>query len=135
MIDERPGLNPKRLVGLMHSAIERCRLDLSGAVALTEAASGAYAVTPVLAAMAGADRVFAISRTTKYGAFEEISANTQQLAKLAGVASRLEIIAQKTREVVSQSDVITNSGHVRPINAEMISWMKPGVVIPLMYEA
>jgi hypothetical protein len=135
MIDERPGLNPKRLVGLMHSAIARCRLDLSGAVALTEAASGAYAVTPVLAAMAGADRVFAISRTTKYGAFEEISADTQQLAKLAGVASRLEIIAQKTREVVSQSDVITNSGHVRPINAEMISWMKPGAVIPLMYEA
>src|SRR5215475_8964284 len=108
MTAERPGLNPKRLIALMRAAIARCRLDLSSAIVLTEAASGAYAVTPVLAAMAGADRVFAISRTTKYGAFEEISANTQQLAKLAGVASRLEIIAQKTREVVSQSDVITN---------------------------
>jgi hypothetical protein len=135
MTDERPGLNQKRLVALMHEAITRLRLDLSGAVVLTEAASGAYVVTPVLAAMAGADQVFAVSRTTKHGAFEEISANTQRLARSAGVASRLKIIAQKTREVVSQADIITNSGHVRPINVEMISWMKPGAVIPLMYEA
>jgi len=135
MTDERPGLNPKRLVALMHEAIARLRLDLSGAVVFTEAASGAYAVTPVLAAMAGADRVFAVSRTTKHGSFEEISADTRRLATLAGVAPRLEIIAQKTREIVSRADIITNSGHVRPINAEMISWMKPGAVIPLMYEA
>jgi hypothetical protein len=135
MIDERPGLNPKRLVTLMHEAIARLRLDLSGAVALTEAASGAYVVTPVLAAMAGADQVFAITRTTKYGSFEEISANTRFLAKLAGVESRLEIITQKNREVVGRADIITNSGHVRPIDAEMISWMKPGAVVPLMYEA
>jgi hypothetical protein len=119
----------------MHDAIARLRLDLSGAVTLTEAASGAYVVTPILAAMAGADRVFAISRTTRYGAFEEISADTLRLAKSAGVASRIEVIDRKTREIVSRADIITNSGHVRPINAEMISWMKPGAVIPLMYEA
>jgi len=135
MIDERPGLNPKRLVGLMHAAIARCRLNLSGTVVLTEAASGAYVVTPVLAAMAGADQVFAISRTTKYGTFEEIRANTQYLAKLAGVEPRLKIITQKTRDIVNQADIITNSGHVRPIDAEMIGWMKPGAVVPLMYEA
>ncbi len=134
MIDERAGLNPKRLVGLMHAAIARCRLNLSGTVVLTEAASGAYVVTPILAAMAGADLVYAISRTTKYGTIEEISANTQRLAKLAGVEPRLKIITQKTREIVNQADIITNSGHVRPIDAEMISWMKPGAVVPLMYE-
>ena len=135
MIDERPGLNPKRLVTLMQEAIARLRLDLSGAVVFTEAASGAYVVTPILAALAGADQVFAVSRTTKYGAFEEISSDTQRLAKLAGVESRLEIITQKAREIVNQADIITNSGHVRPIDAEMISWMKEGAVIPLMYEA
>jgi hypothetical protein len=135
MTDKRPGLNPKRLVALMQEAVARLKLDLSGAVTLTEAASGAYVVTPILAAMAGADQVFAFSRTTIYGGFEEIRANTQRLAKLAGVEPRLKIIKQKTREIVSQADIITNSGHVRPINAEMISWMKPGAVIPLMYEA
>jgi hypothetical protein len=135
MIDERPGLNPKRLVTLMQEAIARLRLDLSGAVVLTEAASGAYVVTPVLAAMAGADQVFAVSRTTKYGSFEEIDSDTRRLAKLAGVESRLEIIARKSREIVNQADIITNSGHVRPIDAEMIRWMRPDAVVPLMYEA
>jgi len=119
----------------MHEAIARLRLDLSGAVVVTEAASGAYVVTPILAAMAGAEQVFAISRTTKYGAFEEISDNTHRLAKSVGVATRIKVIARKTHEVVSQADIVTNSGHVRPIDAEMISWMKQGAVIPLMYEA
>ena len=57
MPDSRPGLNPLRLVRLMRQAVARCELDLSGAVVLTEAASGAYVVTPVLAALAGAARV------------------------------------------------------------------------------
>lgn len=119
----------------MHEAIARLSLDLSGAVVVTEAASGAYVVTPILAAMAGAEQVFAISRTTKYGAFEEIRDNTYRLAKSVGVSARLKVIARKTRDVVSRADIITNSGHVRPIDAEMISRMKPAAVIPLMYEA
>jgi len=135
MTHQRPGLNSKRMVNLMYEAIARLRLDLSGAVVLTEAASGAYVVTPILAAMAGADQVFAISRTTKYGAFEEISDNTHRLAKSVGVAPRIKVITRKTREVVGQADIITNSGHVRPIDAETISWMKQGAIIPLMYEA
>src|SRR6266508_1073199 len=135
MTHQRPGLNSKRMVNLMYEAIARLRLDLSGAVVLTEAASGAYVVTPILAAMAGADQVFAISRTTKYGAFEEVSDNTHRLAKSVGVAPRIKVITRKTREVVGQADIITNSGHVRPIDAETISWMKQGAIIPLMYEA
>lgn len=135
MIDKLPGLNPIRLVDLMQAAIERCRLNLSGHVVLTEAASGAYVVTPILAAMAGADQVYAISRTTQYGTFEEVSVDTHNLAKLAGVESRLKIIKKKSREIVNQADLITNSGHVRPIDAGMIGWMKPGAVVPLMYEA
>src|SRR5690606_1365873 len=57
---------PRRLVPLMRAAIARCRLDLSGLTVLTEAASGAYVVTPVLAALAGAARVIAVTRTTRY---------------------------------------------------------------------
>jgi hypothetical protein len=55
--DLRPGLNPARLAALMSEAVARCRLDLQGAVVLTEAASGPYVVTPVLAAVAGATKV------------------------------------------------------------------------------
>jgi hypothetical protein len=128
-------LNHARLVNLMEQAVARCRLDLRGAVVLTEAASGPYAVTPVLAALAGAGRVYALTRSTRYGAIEEIRARTLALAALAGVQGRIEVIAEKTAAVVGQADVVTNSGHLRPLDAQTIGWMKPSAVIPLMFEA
>ena len=135
MNDFRPGLNPTRLVSLMKEAIKRCDLDLSNSVVLTEAASGAYAVTPVLAAMAGARHVFALTRTTRFGTVENIAAHTINLASLAGVGSLIEIVTEKAPEIIAQSDIITNSGHVRPIDNGIVNWMKPSAVIPLMYEA
>jgi hypothetical protein len=131
---ELPGLNPRRLVGLMRAAIDRCALDLSGFVVFTEAASGAYAVTPVLAAMAGAKHVFALAKSTRYGSMESVAEKTLALAIHAGVNGRVEALAERARTSVAQADIVTNSGHVRPIDAEMISMMKPTSVIPLMYE-
>jgi hypothetical protein len=135
MNPDRPGLDPRRLVRLMQEAIERCRLVLDGATVLTEAATGAYVVTPVLAAMAGAERVIAVTRASKYGSVEQVENNTRELANIARVGDRLEIVEHKTKEAVSRADIITNSGYVRPIDAQMISWMKPNAVLPLMYEA
>jgi hypothetical protein len=135
MSDTRPGLNPHRLVSLMRQAVERCNLQLQNAIVLTEAATGAYAVTPVVAAIAGAKKVFALTRTTRYGTGEQVKILTQQLAGIAGVSDRIEFITEKTQDIVVQADIITNSGHVRPINAETIGWMQPNAVIALMYEA
>jgi hypothetical protein len=131
----RPGLDPRRLVALIRAAVERCRLDLTGQVVLTEAANGAYVVTPLLAACAGAERVYAMTRTTAYGTAEEIAAETLALAELAGVRDRIEIVTGRSAAIVSRADIVTNSGHVRPIDAEMIRWMKPSAVVSLMYEA
>ncbi|MEA5604942.1 hypothetical protein [Nostoc sp. UHCC 0252] len=135
MSDTRPGLNPHRLVSLMSQAVERCNLQLQNAIVLTEAATGAYAVTPVVAAIAGAKKVFALTRTTRYGTVEQVKILTQQLADIAGVSDRIEFITEKTQDIVVQADIITNSGHIRPINAETIGWMQPNAVIGLMYEA
>jgi hypothetical protein len=135
MKDVSPGLSTSRLISLMRTAIDRCGLDLSGNVILTEAASGAYIVTPVMAAMAGADHVYALTHSTRYGTVEEITNQTLQLADQAKVGNRLDVITQKSREIVSRADIITNSGHVRPLDATMIGWMKPTAVITLMYEA
>jgi hypothetical protein len=128
------GLYPRRLAALTRDAVVRCRLDLSGLVVLTEAASGPYVVTPVMAALAGAARVYALTRATSYGTVAEVADQTFDLAGLLGVGDRIEVITQKSRAVVSQADIITNSGHVRPVDAEMISWMKSDAVVPLMYE-
>lgn len=135
MTDARPGVHPERLLRLMRGAVARCRLDLRGAVVLTEAATGAYAVTPVLAAMAGADRVIAVTHTSRFGTEAQVAEETGRLARLAGVGDRIEVVTAITGELIGSADVVTNSGHVRPIDAEKIARMKPSAVVSLMYEA
>jgi hypothetical protein len=119
---------------LMEAAIDRCQLDLAGRTVLTEAASGAYVVTPVLAAMAGA-KVSALAATTSYATADELRATTTELARLAGVAARIQLVEVKSPEVIGAADIVTNSGQVRPIDATMIAQMKPSAVVPLMYES
>ena len=58
----RRGLRPERLARLVRRAVETMSLDLAGATVLTEAATGAYVVTPVLAALGGAGVVNAVTR-------------------------------------------------------------------------
>jgi len=131
----RPGLHTDRLLRLMRGAVEECRLDLSGAVVLTEAATGPYAVTPVLAAMAGAADVVALTRDTRYGTAAEVTRQTLALAEAAGVADRVTVTTTRRPADIARADVVTNSGHVRPIDEAMISLMKPTAVVPLMFEA
>jgi hypothetical protein len=119
---------------LIHEAIHRCRLDLSGLTVLTEAASGAYVVTPILAAAAGAD-VYALAASTTYGSSEELQELTSDLARLGGVTDRVRLIVRKERDILGAADVVTNSGQVRPIDAGMIAHMKRSAVVPLMYES
>jgi len=57
------------------------------------------------------------------------------VAQLAGVRDRIEIVTGRSPAIVAQADIITNSGHVRPIDRDMIGWMKPSAVVSLMYEA
>jgi hypothetical protein len=119
---------------LMEAAIDRCQLDLTGRTVLTEAASGAYVVTPVLAAMAGA-QVLALAATTSYATADELRVATTELARLAGVAARIRLVEAKSPEVIGAADIVTNSGQVRPIDATMIAQMKQSAVVPLMYES
>lgn len=135
MNDTRLGFNPHRLITLIQQSIHRCELQLDNLTVLTEAATGAYVVTPVIAAMAGAKKVFAITQSSRYGTIEEVKAQTEQLAKIGGVSEQIEFMTNKSPDIVAQADIITNSGHVRPIDAEMIAWMKATAVIGLMYEA
>ena len=119
----------------MREAIARCELDLSGLTVLTEAASGAYAATSLLAALAGARLVFAFARDSHYGSVAEITHEMMALARMLSVETRIEIVTKKRRDILAAADIITNSGHLRPIDRAMIDCMKPTAVVPLMYEA
>ncbi|MBP2291436.1 hypothetical protein [Azospirillum rugosum] len=129
-----PGFNPARLVALMRAGVERCGLDLRGITVLTEAASGAYASTAILAALAGADRVHAVVKDTAYGSADAVRAEVEGLAAMAGVADRLLIFTGDPVELAADTDLVTNSGHVRPIDARMIERLPGHAVIALMYE-
>jgi hypothetical protein len=119
----------------MRDAVSRCQLNLDGAIVLTEAATGAYAVTPVLAAMGGAGHVYAVTRATRFGNVDEVIEQTLSLAQEAGMADRITIGTTKEAGWIQQADIVTNSGHVRPIDTAFVGAIKPGTVIPLMYEA
>jgi hypothetical protein len=130
-----PGLHPARLLRLVRRAVAACDLDLDDATVLTEAATGAYVVTPVIAALGGASRVFALSRATRYGSVADVTDATFDLATRAGVADRIEIVTEKTQALLSSVDIVTNSGHLRPLDSESIGWMRADAVVPLMFEA
>ena len=134
-IDRRPGLDPRRLASLMLSAVERLDLDLAGRDVVTEAATGAYGVTPVIAALAGAREIHAVARGSRFGTTAEVIGYTQALAAAAGVQQRIEIVTSKRHAGLAEADIVTNSGHLRPLDGSTVRQMKTGAAIPLMYEA
>ena len=85
MIEQILDFNKHRILMLMKESIHTCSLDLKGAVVLTEAATGAYVVTPIIAALAGAEQVFAITKSSRYGSFEKAVNYTMQIAEYAKV--------------------------------------------------
>jgi hypothetical protein len=119
---------------MMRQAVDRLGLDLGGAAVLTEAASGAYIVTPLIAAMAGA-RVWAVTRDSRHGSAAEVTRKTLAVARAAGCADQISVVPQASAAIVGDADIVTNSGHLRPIDRKIVGWMKPTAVIPLMYEA
>jgi len=114
--------------------IKKFSLNLEGLTVFTEAASGNYMYTPLIAALAGARHVYAIAADSKYGKKEEIQQNTLKEAVELGVLDTITVVFEKKPEYLRESDIITNSGFVRPINREMISCLKSTAVISLMWE-
>lgn len=114
-------------------SIDSLSLKLDNKIVLTEAATGPYAVTSIIAALAGAT-VFAFTKNTRYGSVAEVEAQTLSLAKALGVEERIQVITELTPEIISSVDIITNSGHLRPITRNILSHTKKGVLIAYMYE-
>lgn len=132
--DERPGMSAHRLGRLVSEAVDRCALDLHGARVLTEAATGAYVVTPVIAALSGA-HVVAVTADSRHGTAAQAADATRALAVELGVADQIVITADRAVEQFAAADVITNSGHVRPIVDDLATAIRPGAALPLMFES
>jgi hypothetical protein len=128
-----PGFDVRRLGRLITENVERMALDLRDTTVLTEAATGAYAVTPVIAALAGA-RVRAVTRSTRYGTAADVRDEVGRLADLLGVGERISIRTERRLDDFAWADVTTNSGHLRPITGDFAAALRPGSALSLMFE-
>jgi len=121
-----------REIRLIKEAILKLNLDLEGLTVFTEAASGHYKWTPIIAALAGSRKVYAIAKDSKYGKRAGIKKEIDRIALRLNCANKLKIVYDK--KDIPKADIITNLGHVRPINKTTVAKLKPTAVIPLMRE-
>lgn len=126
--------NPARCERLARAAAAALELDLSGLTVLTEAATGPFCLTAPLAALAGATRVIALTRDSRFGSAAEARRQTLAMAERWGVADRIAVIADRSDPAVSTADVVTNLGFVRPLDAAFLARLKPTAAIALMFE-
>jgi len=129
-----PIVSDDRIIAVLSYARETLKLDATDLNFLCEAGSGNYRFAPIQAALAGACKVYAVTKSSSYGKACDIQEDVAEWACRFKVRERIQFIKLLSPEIVSDCDVVCNSGHVRPITAEIIGWMKTTAVIPLMWE-
>jgi len=127
-------MNQARVRRLIERAITTFELDLKGLVVLTEAATGYYALTPLLAAMGGADKVLALARDSSYGTAQEARWQTLNVIQQWGFERHISVLMSREDDRIGEADIVTNLGAVRPLNASFLRRLKSTSVIPLMWE-
>jgi hypothetical protein len=118
----------------MREAVAFHRLDLSGLTLFTEIGTRGFVTTPFIAAMGDAKHVYAITRDSVYGTASSGASFADRFAKFCEMEGRVEVVTVKTPATLGRADIVTNLGFVRPIDAETVDMMKPGVVVAMMCE-
>src|SRR5512132_653136 len=83
---------PGRIRRLIVGAVRRLDLRLDGLRVLTEAGSGAYALTPAIALAAGADEVIALSRDSEFGMARSNFDTATAAARMFGAEAQLTCV-------------------------------------------
>lgn len=127
-------MNLKRTRRLAERAIAACGLDLRGLVVLTEAATGDFALTAPLAALAGADRVLALGHDSRFGSADQARQACHSAATAWGVVERLDFLDDREDPRIGSAHVVTNLGALRPLDRAMLARLGPHTALPLMWE-
>lgn len=114
--------------------INSIELDLSGKVVLTELASGPYMSTPLIASIAGAEKVYCFGKDSKYGTFLDLKNKLNEYCEELNL-DNIQCIDEVSEVVIAECDIITNSGQLRPINSDILKFVKESAVVPIMYES
>lgn len=120
---------------LIYETIDMLKLDLSTMSVLTEAASGNFIVTPLIAAVAGADQIYVVSKDSSYGQADEIYTYLRELMVFFEIPPDKICRIENKNTVADKVNIVTNLGHVRPITEDFICNMRHDAAIPLMFES
>jgi hypothetical protein len=123
-----------RIEKLIEETIATFKLDLKGLTVLTEAATGYYSLAPIIAAKAGAERVLAYAKSSRYATASEAKSLIEKIGRQYQT-KQIEVITRLNRSAIAEADIVTNSNSLRPMDKDFIAAMKEGAVIALMYES
>jgi hypothetical protein len=121
-----------QLVRLIRREIARTRLDLTGLRVLTEASVGYRRITPVLAALAGADEVYAVGRDSVAASRKEAQEQTAYFADLARVETRVKLLPTRLQAPLDSVDVVTDLPGVRPVDESIVRNVAQTAAVTLM---
>ena len=107
-------LNSQRCQRLANDAIKRFSLDLKGLIVLTEATTNHFSLMPLIAALAGADRVIALGRDSRHGSYIKARYELLDLASAWSRSDMIWLTTDRLHDSISQADTVTNLGFVRP---------------------
>jgi len=131
MSDE--SVSQARIARLCRRAATNMSLDLSGMCVLTEAATGPFAATAAVAALAGAD-VVAVAKDSPWGSAAEAFAATKAIAALLDCENSITFSAVSSNKMRRSYDLVTNLGFVRPIDHTIVELLSPEATVSLMWE-
>ncbi len=113
-------------------SIKKFKLNLNDQIVLTEASTGDYKATAIIADKAGAKRVYALAKNSKYGTIDDIKKGYEEYFK-ENKSSNIKII-NSLEEIKDKINIITNSGFIRPIDEKYLPYLSKNAVVTLMYE-
>ncbi|MCW8930329.1 MAG: hypothetical protein OQL19_08845 [Gammaproteobacteria bacterium] len=126
----------QRAIDKIQESIINLDLNLNNFTILTEVGSNEYIYTPIIAVLSGAKKVFAWTNDTQYGLANDNISECKRILKELNLKDKVEFFSGNfNKKHLSQADIITNSGFLRPLDKNKLKYTKSSVVIPLMYES
>lgn len=122
-----------RFIHQIRSTQKLLQLDLKDKTVVTEAATGAFACTPVLAALSGA-HVIAHAKASAFGSMAEASDQVLELARTFDVEKHIVIAEEKMHPDMRGADIVINAGHLRPLDKAFLEHIGRQTVVSYMCE-
>lgn len=121
-----------QVLRLARQAIAARGLDLSGLRVLTEAGVGYSRAAAVVATLAGAAEVYAVSRDSARAARRDAEAQTEYLARAAEVLRRVRLVPTRLQAPLGDIDIVTDLPGVRPVDESILRSLSATAVVSLM---